>query len=245
MPLFKAPKKGAQSASNPPVDPQWAYAQQQQMQYDPYGQMGQGYMQPMPVSQPMQGQMGYSQHDQQQYYAQGYPQSMMTQQQQQVYPAPVAEQQLPPIKSKKPSSLKSTSQPFQQQPTKSLQKSGAHSSQQPQQQVKPPSPVDSIAGGGGNPTQDLFESEDYDPGDETDSNIRVIIRVRPPNQLELRNGYTKILECDKNHRSIWIASQDGRDRPLSFNRVYDQDVTQGRFFEESGIKDLINKSLDG
>lgn len=70
-------------------------------------------------------------------------------------------------------------------------------------------------------------------------------RVRPPNNLELKNGFTKAVECDPGHRSLRIVATDGRERPLTFNRVYDQDVSQNRFFEESGIKELVDQALDG
>ena len=248
MPLFKA-KKTAPPANQAPADPnQWQQQQQYtQMQYDTYNQMApppQAYMQGMTMGPP--AQMGYSYpQDQQQYYgAQAYPPGM-SQQQAFQQPLPMGDQQSPSSKSKKASTSKAS--PTKAAPPQSIPKaiSLPKQSQPAPPQAKPPSPVDSLAGGGNPTTEDLFESEDFDPGDETDSNIRVIIRVRPPNSLELKNGYTKILECDANHRSLWIASQDGRDRPLTFNRVYDQDVSQGRFFEESGIKDLIHKSLDG
>jgi hypothetical protein len=213
----------------------------QTQQYMPNMGMGQ----PMPMG----GQMGYPPGPDQQYYgAQGYPPQMAPQQQAFQPQPPLADQQPKSKKSTTKSSQALTSKSSSQGIQKAISQPKQPSQQQQQQQSptsnKPPSPVDSIAGGGNAP-EALFETEDFDPGDETDSNIRVIIRVRPPNQLELKNGYTQILECDANHRSIWIASQDGRDRPLSFNRVYDQDVSQGRFFEESGIKDLICKSLDG
>jgi hypothetical protein len=108
------------------------------------------------------------------------------------------------------------------------------------------------------------DSDDMDAGDDLAGNVRVVIRyllydaclyapnlilglkrVRPPNNLELKNGFTKAVECDPGHRSLRIVASDGRERPLTFNRVYDQDVSQNRFFEESGIKELVDQALDG
>ena len=98
-----------------------------------------------------------------------------------------------------------------------------------------------------NATENLLiqAEDDVDLGDDLSESIRVVVRVRPPNRLELRNGYLKGISCESDHRTLNILGPDGRARPLTFNRVYDIDVTQDRFFEESGIKELVNKALEG
>ena len=107
----------------------------------------------------------------------------------------------------------------------------------PMYNKRPPS-IGSVAGG-------ELEAEEFDAGDDLDGQIRVVIRVRPPNQLELRNGFTNVIQCEANNRSLQVLGLDGRSRPLTFNRVYDPNVSQERFFEESGIKELIVQAIDG
>jgi hypothetical protein len=89
------------------------------------------------------------------------------------------------------------------------------------------------------------EQDDFDTGDDLNGAVRVVVRVRPPNAMEYRNGYVNGVYCETDNRTLNVVGPDGIDRPLTFNRVYDQDVKQDRFFEESGIKELIGQALEG
>lgn len=81
--------------------------------------------------------------------------------------------------------------------------------------------------------------------DPTSGNINVVIRVRPPNALELKNGYSPVIDCANDGETLFVNGPDGRSRALTFNRVYDQNSTQEIFFNQSGIKELISQAMEG
>ena len=81
--------------------------------------------------------------------------------------------------------------------------------------------------------------------DTTSGNINVVVRVRPPNALELRNGFSKIIDCANDGQTLFLSGPDGSSRSLTFNRVYDQDSTQETFFNQSGIKELVSQAIEG
>jgi len=95
--------------------------------------------------------------------------------------------------------------------------------------------------------QELLTAMEEDDGiEETlDGQVRVVVRVRPPNQLELRSGYLNAIDCSADTKSLQIRSYDGTSRPLTFDKVYDHSVPQERFFNKSGIKQLITRAIEG
>lgn len=81
--------------------------------------------------------------------------------------------------------------------------------------------------------------------DPTSGSVNVVIRVRPPNALELKNGYSSVIDCANDGETLFVNGPDGRSRALTFNKVYDQDATQEIFFKQSGIKDLMLQAMEG
>lgn len=99
------------------------------------------------------------------------------------------------------------------------------------------------------PNDDVSASLEVDDSrstlDPTSGNINVVIRVRPPNALELKNGYSPVIDCANDGETLFVNGPDGRSRALTFNRVYDQNSTQEIFFNQSGIKELISQAMEG
>eukprot|EP00123_Amoebidium_parasiticum_P010481 comp20134_c0_seq1/m.24871 comp20134_c0_seq1/g.24871 ORF comp20134_c0_seq1/g.24871 comp20134_c0_seq1/m.24871 type:complete len:771 (-) comp20134_c0_seq1:77-2389(-) len=73
------------------------------------------------------------------------------------------------------------------------------------------------------------------------SNVRVLVRFRPQNKLELESGGTTcaIFHPDKQTISLKMNNQ-----PFTFDRVYDYDTTQAQMYEETA-KPIIEDILQG
>jgi hypothetical protein len=238
-----------QNFSYPP-DPNMMYAdpyQQQQMMMD-QNQMAQQQQMMMNENQMAQYQMGY-------YPPQSYP--MILDESRQVSDSPKASPKSAKVKPKEKFSLfKSKNK------EESVKKSKEYVSLPPinateEQQFKSYKSVNQnekikIS----NPTKDDEECDNLvSPGvevddsrsslDPTSGNINVVIRVRPPNALELRNNYSPIIDCANDGETLFLNGPDGRSRALTFNRVYNQDATQEIFFNQSGIKELMSHAVDG
>jgi hypothetical protein len=56
---------------------------------------------------------------------------------------------------------------------------------------------------------------------------------------------TPTIQANQDEKTIQIYNVDGKISVMSFNRVYDENTNQSRFFENSGVADLLSKSLKG
>ena len=72
--------------------------------------------------------------------------------------------------------------------------------------------------------------------------IRVVVRIRPLNDIERSNGDGEIMSCD---RTSLIVEGKQQSRKFMFDTVYDPNSTQDEVFNYSGIKRLINMAIDG
>ena len=74
----------------------------------------------------------------------------------------------------------------------------------------------------------------------TRENVKVIVRVRPQNKIELsKNGTTCVVVTDTS-----IEVQDDGNYPFQFDRVFGWDSTQQDVFEDTAIP-LVNDVLNG
>ncbi|KAI9002265.1 P-loop containing nucleoside triphosphate hydrolase protein [Gaertneriomyces semiglobifer] len=80
--------------------------------------------------------------------------------------------------------------------------------------------------------------------DNPDENIRVVVRIRPLNHHDNYQDPV-VLSCHADGRTIQVNAPSAEPRTLTFHRVLDGAYGQAAFFEESGVKELIMKSLDG
>ena len=72
--------------------------------------------------------------------------------------------------------------------------------------------------------------------------IKVVVRIRPINDIERANNENEIISCD---RSSLIVDGKTQSRKFIFDHVFDPISTQDEFFNYCGIKRLINMSIDG
>ena len=72
--------------------------------------------------------------------------------------------------------------------------------------------------------------------------IRVVVRIRPLNDIERSNGDGEIMSCD---RTSLIVEGKQQSRKFMFDTVFDPNSTQDEVFNYSGIKRLINMAIDG
>eukprot|EP00158_Paraphelidium_tribonemae_P006245 Partr_v1_DN27744_c0_g1_i2_m67490 putative Kinesin family member len=82
---------------------------------------------------------------------------------------------------------------------------------------------------------------------EDEDTIRVVIRARPMNTMEKQRADQKVLFCLDDGQTIQIQKNiDGQPvKPMTFHRVFDELTSQEQFFENSGIKDLVEKAVEG
>lgn len=118
--------------------------------------------------------------------------------------------------------------------TRSAEKSGKKSSA-----VKKPRGFSLISNSG---------SESYSRSssayDSSTSNVRVAVRVRPLCASEEERGDKEIIEYP-GQGSIWVDIDSSTTKPFTFNTIFDDRASQNQVFEECGIRDLIEKALDG
>lgn len=72
--------------------------------------------------------------------------------------------------------------------------------------------------------------------------IKVVVRIRPINEIERQNGENEIISCD---RTSLIVEGKQQARKFLFDSVFDPNSTQEEMFNFSGIKRLINMAIDG
>ncbi|XP_065054952.1 kinesin-II 85 kDa subunit-like isoform X1 [Rhopilema esculentum] len=75
------------------------------------------------------------------------------------------------------------------------------------------------------------------------NSIKVVVRVRPINALELRKEEKASIEFPEDG-VIWVNAQ-GNTKPFTFNEVFQDKASQPEIFNQCGIKGLIEKALDG
>jgi kinesin family member 12 len=77
------------------------------------------------------------------------------------------------------------------------------------------------------------------------SNIRVVVRVRPLNELEMSRGDGRAMGVADDSQTLCIILEDGRKRPLTFHRTCGEPVLQESVFEECGVKELVLQAING
>ena len=85
-------------------------------------------------------------------------------------------------------------------------------------------------------------SNSLSPTEQFDQ-VRVIVRCRPLNQSE-RNT-KRLISCNNQYSTISAMKPDGKLHNLTFNSVFNENSSQEIVFEESGVKNLILKALEG
>lgn len=86
---------------------------------------------------------------------------------------------------------------------------------------------------------------DANLNDPNSTNIKVVIRVRPLNETETQRKDEKAIHCMEDSQTIRYSGGDGKNKPLTFNRVLAEESTQEQVFETCGVKDLLERALDG
>ena len=86
-----------------------------------------------------------------------------------------------------------------------------------------------------------YQTEPVELDNEKDR-IRVVVRIRPINEIEREKGDNEIISCDRNSLIVEGKTQS---RKFMFDSVFDPNSSQEEFFNYSGIKRLINMAIDG
>ncbi|KAJ3205063.1 Kinesin- protein 12 [Dinochytrium kinnereticum] len=77
------------------------------------------------------------------------------------------------------------------------------------------------------------------------SGVRVVVRVRPRNEMEAQKDESPAIECQQDCRTILIRCGDMDVRGLTFNKVCPQESKQEDVFEECKVPEMIMQALEG
>ncbi|KNC98298.1 uncharacterized protein SPPG_06694 [Spizellomyces punctatus DAOM BR117] len=78
-----------------------------------------------------------------------------------------------------------------------------------------------------------------------DENIHVVVRFRPPSSASKRPGSNEIVICGEDRQTLQMITANGERRQLTFDQIFDANCLQADVFENSGVKDLVIRALDG
>ncbi|KAI3641021.1 hypothetical protein MIR68_001899 [Amoeboaphelidium protococcarum] len=79
-----------------------------------------------------------------------------------------------------------------------------------------------------------------------DDTVKVVIRIRPLNQLESQRNDGQAVFQLPDGQTITAKSTDGKPTPsLRFNHVFGSETNQKEFFDSCGVKVLIEKAVQG
>lgn len=83
-------------------------------------------------------------------------------------------------------------------------------------------------------------------------NIKVVVRIRPLNDLELSRGDKKVVTCLQDGRSLRVEGgvmddfgKSSQLREFTFNTVMDEGEDQKGFYDKCGVQELVSKALSG
>ncbi|CAH1232328.1 KIF3A [Branchiostoma lanceolatum] len=82
--------------------------------------------------------------------------------------------------------------------------------------------------------------------DGEEDSVRVVVRIRPPNDLE-NNRKDKVITQCPGKGALWVetSTSGGRPKQFTFDGVFGAETTQYQMFENCGIKKLLDMALDG
>ena len=82
-----------------------------------------------------------------------------------------------------------------------------------------------------------------------DDSVRVVVRIRPLNENEKANGQQGVIVAQEDGRSLQVRTLTGGTREsvkqYSFNKVCHPGTTQEQFFDNCGIRSLLDSALNG
>jgi hypothetical protein len=78
---------------------------------------------------------------------------------------------------------------------------------------------------------------------QSNSNVQVVVRVRPPNEREKEQGYTKIVSVDPSETCLFLKEK-AQPRPFTFDYVADEATTQDSIFQRIG-RPIAESCLQG
>ena len=107
----------------------------------------------------------------------------------------------------------------------------------------------SMPGGGGQGQSSSFSSTTTTQLNDDDS-VRVVVRIRPLNDNEKANGQQGVIAAQEDGRSLQVRTQTGGGaresvKQYSFNKVCHPGTTQEQFFDNCGIRGLLDSALNG
>ncbi|XP_078599385.1 kinesin-like protein KIF12 isoform X6 [Branchiostoma floridae x Branchiostoma japonicum] len=82
--------------------------------------------------------------------------------------------------------------------------------------------------------------------DGEEDSVRVVVRIRPPNDLE-NNRKDKVITQCPGKGALWVdnSTSGGRPKQFTFDGVFGAETSQYQMFESCGIKKLLDMALDG
>ncbi|KAH6597859.1 hypothetical protein BASA50_004203 [Batrachochytrium salamandrivorans] len=84
------------------------------------------------------------------------------------------------------------------------------------------------------------------PHEDPSGQIKALIRIRPLTENEkVRGDQNKIVYATEDENAVQAYTPSGQISVMPFDRVFDEDTGQTRFFEESGIQQLIIQAING
>ena len=82
------------------------------------------------------------------------------------------------------------------------------------------------------------------PPKATAESVKVVVRCRPMNEKEIRDGHTQVVEMDTNTGTVDLVQENAAKKSFTFDLVYDCNSRQEDIYEEIG-RPLVESVLQG
>eukprot|EP01135_Chromosphaera_perkinsii_P012303 Nk52_evm40s2630 gene=Nk52_evmTU40s2630 len=82
-------------------------------------------------------------------------------------------------------------------------------------------------------------------GGGEDSNIRVVVRIRPFSSSENKRDDERLVYVMDDNQSVQITNRAGTLKRFTFNEAFDESCDQAQMFNSCGVKELISSALEG
>ncbi|XP_065558172.1 kinesin-like protein KIF12 [Artemia franciscana] len=107
-----------------------------------------------------------------------------------------------------------------------------------------PSPSDSSRYGSTVSLTGSINSLTDDDG-ENDGNVRVIVRIKPLNAKQVRTEESESVQVISPTQILVKGTKENITKNFTFSSILTPEVSQADVFEQSGVKDLIDKAVQG
>ena len=82
------------------------------------------------------------------------------------------------------------------------------------------------------------------PAEASNECVKVMVRSRPMNKMEINNGSNKCVEIDHAVKQVVLHGADTPERAFTFDAVYDETSTQRGVYDE-GAFPLVESVMQG